>query len=207
MDVASTRADDLDKMILEEIRWLRNPKVLDLGCGEGGQSARMVMVGAQVLGIDIGDYRAEFESLNAEHGFKRKQLVFLKKDALSSLKNFSDKEFDLVCMQRMVHYLPYTEAVELLCDLKRVLKSKLYISVSGLDSEIGRDYKDKDLPVNERFSKLSEKDSGVFSISEPVCLYTKDEFVQLLEDSGWIVEEVWTSAFGNHKAVCIKKQD
>lgn len=205
VDVASTRADDLDKMLLEEIRWLRNPKVLDIACGAGGQSARMVMVGAEVYAIDIEDYRNEFDALNLEHDFKRKQLVFLKKDALSAIKNFADKEFDLVCMQRMIHYLPYAEASELLHDLKRVVKSKLYVSVSGLTSEIGRTYKDKDLLVSERFSKLSETDSSVFSISEPVCLYTKDEFILLLRDAGWEVEEVWTSAFGNHKAVCSKR--
>ena len=72
-----------------------------------------------------------------------------------------------------------------------------------MDSAVGENYAGKNLPLPSRFLKLDQAEADMFQIQAPVCLYTHDEFVALLEKSGWKIEEIWLSAFGNIKAVCI----
>ena len=62
-----------------------------------------------------------------------------------------------------------------------------------------------EVAIEERFGVLSDLGQDMFSIQEPVCLYSQEEFVNLLQSAGWIVDECWVSAFGNIKAVCSKE--
>jgi len=98
--------------------------------------------------------------------------------------------------------LPYDQAYSVLVWLREHIKEKLYISVTGLESDIGLHYADAHKPVEERFCALTESDAETFCITEPVCLYTPEEFIVLLQDSGWEIEECWVSAFGNIKTIC-----
>ena len=91
----------------------------------------------------------------------------------------------------------------LLTFLRTVVEDKLFISVTGLDTAIGENYAGKDLPLESRFLKLDQAEADMFQIQAPVCLYRQDEFVALLEKSGWKIEEIWLSTFGNIKAVCL----
>lgn len=91
----------------------------------------------------------------------------------------------------------------LLTLVREITKNKLFISVSGLQSALGEAYQAATQPITRRFSRLGALAQKDFSISEPVCLYTKDEFKELLATTGWSIEQIWTSQFGNHKAVCI----
>ena len=201
-DVAIHRADDLDRLMIGDISRMKRPVILDLGCGAGGQSVRLAQAGARVTAIDIVDYSSQF----AEH----QQLFQLEESALTYIQgNIADftlltigKTFDACCLQRTLHYLAYDDALELLTSLKKPLEGRLYVSVTGLDSEIGSRYADKQKPIESRFCRLEADAARTFFITEPICLYTKAEFTELLIAAGWSVEKVWTSAFGNVKAIC-----
>lgn len=202
VDVAATRADDLDKLLLANLQPYSAPRVLDIGCGSGGQAARMVQAGARVTAVDIGDYTRQFAQLQREQGWTPAALTFVQADAVAFVETYAGAGFDLACLQRMLHYLPYQAAGAFLTALKRLVRGELYVSVSGLESEIGRTYAANLSPVHERFCRLTAADAETFRIHEPICLYTAVEFAGLLQSAGWQIDKIWTSAFGNHKAVC-----
>lgn len=196
VDVALTRADDLDKKLECAVIEGCAHSVLDVGSGAGGQSNRLVALGADVTAIDIVDYAGEFGE----------QVAFIQADMREIVSAVEGRCFDAALVQRTIHYLRYSDALQFLEEL-RMLVDKLYISVTGLDSDIGRGYSEAGKPVTDRFARLHPNDQKTFSITEPVCLYSETEFMQLLQDAGWEIEEFWISAFGNIKAVCASSRD
>lgn len=162
----------------------------------------MVEVGASVCGVDIQDHAQEFEVLRTENNLSIEKLEFIR----GNMRDLSDlvggRCFDLACLQRTVHYSPYNEAVNILRNLRRIIKDRLYISASGLNTYFKEYYNDKDKNIEERFCCLESEGAEKFNITEPLCLYTKEELVDLLVSGGWQTEEVWVSDFGNIKAIC-----
>ena len=202
VDVASHRADDLDKKCLAHVVQKATAVVLDLGSGAGGQAVSLVQTGATVVAVDSHDFSEVYRDIRSKHNFKSTQLFFYQ-EAIQSVSHFlQNVPITDVLFQRALHYLTYQEAKELLEYLFVKTTDSLFISVTGLQSAIGDGYSDVDKAIEDRYCTLSPLQSELFSISEPVCLYTKDELVTLLEKCGWTVDECWESAFGNIKAVC-----
>ena len=202
VDVSVKRTDDLDKKMLEYLKGKDVSLVLDLGCGAGGQSVRMVLAGARVLAIDLYDFSEVFLKYKADMHITNEALQFMQAD-ITHLPSFIETGiYTDVCMQRTLHYLTYRQAVELLTFLYSATTGKLFISVTGMASAVGENYAGRSIPLETRFEKLDTKTAETFQIYEPICLYTKDEFISLLKTTGWKVEECWQSAFGNLKAVC-----
>lgn len=103
--------------------------------------------------------------------------------------------------------MSYKEAEKI---LKRALdwiqpNGQLFISASGLNSELGNDYPGKECPVQKRMDFLSEDMKNKHDIQVKVCLYTMPEFFTLLMDTGWKPTEYFVSGFGNLKVVAIPK--
>ncbi len=155
-----------------------------------------------MLAVDIVDYSERFEKLRADNDWSPEQLSFVPVDVRYLADILEDQSFDICCFQRAIHYLNYQEALDLLRYLRKIVKEKLFISVTGLESDIGINYPDKDKRVSERFCQLILEDREKFSIHEPVCLYTPEEFMNLLQTAGFEIEEFWVSAFGNQKVIC-----
>jgi len=199
VDVAVNRADDVDKKILVYIAEHPSCKVLDLGSGIGGQSVRMAEADAHVVAIDQFDFTKQFES------YENDQIQFVTGDMQQLATLVPELEFSVVLCQRTIHYLRYAEAVLFLKAVRAQTTDKLFISVTGIGSLIGDVYPGKEVDIAERFCVLSDLGKDMFSIQEPVCLYSQEEFESLLQSAGWIVEECWVSAFGNIKAVCSKE--
>lgn len=201
-DVAVNRADDLDKCMLEHIAREESPSVIDIGCGLGGQSLRMALSGAKVFAVDIDDYEKQFIELRDNNNLSEEQLMFLRGNLRDVESVIGERTFEIGCLQRVIHYLPYNDALLVLKSIRNSVKV-IYISVSGLDSAIGEGYVDKDKSVTERFCHLSAESREKFFITKPICLYTEKEFRELVEVAGWKIEKVWVSAFGNIKAILI----
>jgi len=134
-------------------------------------------------------------------GRSAEKFIFLPTD-VKLLETLPTQHFDFVVVQRMIHYLRYQDALELLAKLKQNTPLKLFISVTGLESDVGRNYRDRSKPVRDRFAPIKHGDQEIFSITEPVCLYTPEEFAVLIQEAGWEIEGLWVSAFGNVKAIC-----
>lgn len=206
VDVAVRRADDLDKLMLEEIavRKAHNEGVtaLDIGCGAGGQSRRLALRGADVTAIDILDYTEEFAVINntlQAEGLPN-PISFIQANVLDWV-NVTSTSFDIVALQRTLHYFPYQKAKKLLEALKTRTTSTLYLSVTGATSAIADNYPSLSVPIEERFAVLSPDAQVTFSISAPLCIYHESEILDLLNAAGWEVARLHVSDFGNIKAV------
>ncbi len=198
VDVARIRTDDLDKKVIAYAKQHTGVSVLDCGCGGGGLARHLVACGAFVTGVDIVNYSDAFARIRRECGYTRSQLHFVHTD----MTEIGETRYDVAVLQRVLHYLPYERAFQFLVHLQGLLKHTLYISVSGLESDIGRRYAHADKPLLDRFCVLDPLGARTFGIYKPLCLYTPEEFIVLLVQSGYDIEECWVSAFGNIKVVC-----
>lgn len=201
VDIASQRIDDLDRKVFEYISGKAAPSILDIGCGAGGQSFRMVNMGARVTAIDQYDLSKIFDDFRTRNRFDLQSINFIQGDLRFIGRLVGDKLYNAGYSQRTLHYLRYGEAVKFLEDLRRIIKEKLFISVSGITSEL-RDSYPVLTAIKDRFFKLSSKMSDKHQIHEPVCLYSQEEIVALLQKTGWNVIESWLSEFGNVKCIC-----
>lgn len=207
VDVASQRADDLDLMAVEHILALsgatRAAFALDVGCGHGGQVARMVKAGASVIAMDAQDYRLELAKSLARENMPSFRCFFVRSGVESEPVI---GPVDVVMCQRMIHYLDHAAALKALSWLHRISVSggRMFLSASGLDSELGDSYSARDIPVDRRFAHLSPEMAEKHSILQPVCLYRPEELVDLATKAGWVAEEVFTSPFGNVKLMAKK---
>ena len=202
VDVSSQRADDLDKLCREHLTAKSSSRVLDLGAGAGGLSVRLAAAGAEVIAVDSYDFGRVFHQLRIKNHFQETQLQFVCEDVTSAPAGWMPDGITDVVVQRTIHYIRYAEALRLLSFLYQAVTDKLFISVTGMDSVVGAEYAGRAVVMKDRFFSLAPEQVQTFSISQPVCLYTKAEFITLLETSGWKVEDCWESAFGNIKAVC-----
>lgn len=209
-DIAMQRADDLDKMAIDRVSFMgaelkqlgQAPRALDIGSASGGQALRMADAGATVTALDVDDYAREILSAARQAGWADR-CSFLQRD-ISKFKVADNLEsFHVIVCQRMIHYVPYATALEIVADLRRALTEdgRLYISASGLHSELGNGYSERSKPVPQRYGVLSDEMSSRHAIKGPVCLYSLADLARLLEDAGMRAEQVFASPFGNIKAV------
>lgn len=208
VDVGKVRTDDWDKRLLAEVaaRVARGQyvSVLEVGCGVGAQAVRLAEAGAEVMAIDIVDYGVEVTD-RAKKANVPNLVKWQRCDVRDYVTTTSPADaFSFVSMQRVLHYLSYSDAKELLLNLKKITDTALYLSVTGITTAIADYYNAKNLPLAERWGTLNTAGQQLFSITEPLCLYSEAEILELLEDTGWQIEKIRTSDFGNVKVVTNK---
>ena len=81
------------------------------------------------------------------------------------------------------------------------MEGRLYLSVSGLHSELGHGYEAGTAPRAARFGHLAPGMAAKHGIHAAVCLQEEDDLRWLAQRSGYAVQALWTSPFGNLKAV------
>ncbi len=198
VDIASTRLDDLDKRVLADVRERvdrgEEVSVLDIGCGQGGLALALAAAGTRVRALDIDDYAEVIQAQSAKTDTK---IDFIQADIRDWLTT-NTVEFDLVVLQRVLHYLPYEDARTVLEKL-RLQSDTLYVSVTGTTTAIASHYDALRLPLSKRWGGLDATGQELFSITAPLCLYTEDELRTLLEETGWKIEWLRVSDFGNIK--------
>jgi len=201
IDVASQRIDDLDRAALEYALNREEMAAIDIGCGLGHQGIRFAMLGLSTTLVDIMDIEDRIQAVS-DLLFLEDKLEFLCIDArnLESI-NLAD-DLGLVFSQRFVHYLQYEEAKSVLSTIAEAMdQGRIYISASGLKTELGEGYPDADTPLQDRFAELEPSMAKKHEIEKPVCLYTSDNMCTLLEEAGFDIIDIYTSSFGNIKAV------
>ncbi|MGF6440402.1 class I SAM-dependent methyltransferase [Paraburkholderia youngii] len=203
VDIATQRADDLDNMALARVRSHPGlPRALDVASASGGQAIRMATAGAEVIALDITDYSAPFMAAAREAGVEARCAF-----ETCDIRRFdvADKlgTFDVVVCQRMIHYLPYHQALDMVRGLRRALAKggQLFLSASGLHSELGDDYSGAFTPLAERYVPLAPPMVAKHNIAGDVCLYSVDELSALIEAAGMQVVTAFASAFGNVKVI------
>jgi len=203
VDVASQRMDDLDAAAVAHVRLLGaklsvfRPRAMDIGCGSGGMAGRLAEAGARVIAVDLSHVGVVIG---------HRAMTFIRGD----MRRLNDLIHDawygtvsaIVC-QRAIHYLPYMEAVGVVRSMAGFLEDggKLFISASGLGSELGNGYYATGAALCERFAPLATEMADKHGIRGRVCLYAEEDMRRLLDDAGLAIEKVYSSPFGNVKAI------
>jgi len=206
VDISLQRTDSLDIALLQEVKALKfeNLRVMDLGCGKGGQSVRLASLGSYVTGVDVQDFSKEIQENCKKNKIPNDRVAFIKCDIRHTLRYLTG-DYHYFYSQRTFHYLEYKDAEKLFKTLHehfvKNFKGKLFISVSGIDSELGEGYEDKNKPVEYRLCQLSQEMRNKHKIVLPVCLFSLSEFRDLLLKCKYGIDEIYTSDFGNIKAI------
>ncbi len=225
VDVASQRADWMDLDACEQITRLcqstepntnqesgpakTEVRALDIGCGLGGQVFRMAKAGACSVGIDNASFDTDLRMIEADRTIANGSIEFHQQNLMLLPlvgKTIRKNHFDVVICQRVIHYLKYSLAEKALEKIGSVLKpgGVLYLSASGLDSELANGYPASIQPIRKRFAKLGRFMAKHHQILSPVCLYTLEELEALVRSAGFGVTRSGVSPFGNIKVAARK---
>jgi 2-polyprenyl-3-methyl-5-hydroxy-6-metoxy-1,4-benzoquinol methylase len=204
IDVAVQREDYLDGSAIRQIRSLVAQRgvarALDAACAAGGPARRVARAGAVVTAVDLHSDGAALVRAAADEGLT--QVEFVQADLRNPELYQRIGQFDLIIAQRFIHYLPFPDAVEVIRLFRNALlpDGKLYISASGLRSELGQQY-DGAKDVAERFAALWPPMANKHGIHGKVCLYEEHDMRALLAAGGMRAEKLYASPFGNLKGI------
>lgn len=186
-DISSQRIDILDQKSLKyavEITTKNNAIAIDLGCGLGSQGIRFANIGINTILIDQLNIKDTITNIiKSTPHLNNQNLKYINKNIKNLRKNDLPNNINIVYSQRFIHYLTYSESKKLLYLLhdKMNENGKIYISASGINSELSNKYKHKNKLIEKRYCKLDSKIAEKHNIKSPVCLYSKNELKKLLE--------------------------
>ncbi len=203
IDVASQRMDDLDRECLAfALQTLPGSRRgMDLGCGSGAQGFRLAALGYEVTLVDIIDHTDFCAEVNRT--LFQGRLYPICCDIRKMSKESLPGDITILYSQRFLHYLPYEEAVRVVKTLAaRMLgDGRAFLSVGGINSELGEGYLEKDKSVRDRFGCLSAKMAEKHLVYAPLCLFSEEEFAEFGRQAGLRPQKVWSSPFGNVKGI------
>jgi len=206
IDISSQRTDWLDQCCLDAVSEKAAPGqdviTLDLGAGEGAQSIRMARTGAKVTAVDL-ETAALSQNVSAS-GPQMKQRIRVIEKRFEHLQSGDlPEDMDFIYAQRSIHYLPYDGALTLLkmARNKMARGGQIFISAGGFDTEYGLAHPGRDKPIQDRFDFISPEMQKKHGICHKITVYTAGEMAELLSESGFSVQEVRLSEFGNVKAI------
>jgi SAM-dependent methyltransferase len=199
IDVSSKRFGYLDREVLRfALDWKGSKFSVEFGAGSGRLSLILALLGYRVYIYDLGDV----ELLNLAKTLKLK--IFHEKTDIKYIKT-SDlpEKISIFVAERVLHYLRFEESRRVLARVIRKMEKggRLFLSLSGINSPIGKDYEHRDFPVEKRFCLPSREVMEKFKIDVPICLYDIEDLRRLLD--GFPVREVKLrrTAFGNAEGI------
>jgi hypothetical protein len=199
-DIGIQRLDELDSRALQHLLACheKHPICLDLGCGIGAQGMRFAMCGAHSYLYDLiresnvtRVLRSAGVRIDYVEGDLRRPDVQIPRDVTIAFS------------QRFVHYLRYSEAKSLFTKVgsRMIREGLLFLSASGINSELGYQYAGKRVDMEHRFAPLHPNMQQRHEILESVCLYDEEELQTLALECGFERVEIWQSGFGNIKGI------
>lgn len=202
-DISSQRIDGLDEKSLRFALDLREEEAtaVDIGSGLGAQGFRFSTLGVDTTLIDRLDIEDRVGMLDGL--FEIGDIEFVQKDVRDLMPVDFPDNLKLAYSQRFIHYLRWGEAKELLELLAEQLDQDgmLFLSASGLNTELGDGYPDREKPPEDRYSSLASDMAEKHGIYPEVCLYSTADMERILTETGFRVRDISTAGFGNVKAV------
>lgn len=181
--------DDLNNI---EDLWINNceilenihGKALDLGCGVGQYTKYLLDKGMDVVS---GDISTEALSTLKEKIPEAKTIVL----DMSKPLEFEDESFDLVFANLSIHFFNKETTINLIKEIKRILKKDGYFIGSVNSSKAYEFIKDHVVELEKDFYQSKERQ---------VRLFTKEQFDEFFCDFKLIsLEEVETIRFNKRK--------
>lgn len=200
-EISSQREDSLDQTAMQEAACLsgemydKRPVLYDIGSGLGTMSIKFAEIGCTVITCNI-------EPMPHLRRLSRETRAILPNHILEKDVRFVDwtmfPEANIVYSQRFLHFIRFHEAVQLIRSVtERTNDCSVYMSISGLSSELGNGY--FKAPLENRFDYLSKEMAQKHNIRQKVCLYDMDDAKLLVENCGLKIIQLWLSDFGNVK--------
>lgn len=202
IDIAKDRIDEQDRQILAaalRTDW-KYKHALIIGSGKGRIGIMLAMLGFEVVCVDIQDFSEYYDEVNNTLNLK-KPITFIKKDLELLKKEDLPAGFSLVVAQRVLHYIPYRSAKQVLDIVYTRMRkgAHLYVAFSSVDSSMGIGYQ-ADPDITKRFTTLSEEKQEEFNLRVPVCLFYRDEVKKILTTTKFKKDKFYQTSFGNIKA-------
>ncbi len=199
-DEAASRlfTSELDEIAYKEaakrFRASDGVSALLFGRNIGELAARMAKTGIKIV-LD-----AAVEKPPSLPGLRAVPLSQLEVDTLP------EAPFDLIVGQLALHSLPYTQARDVLQQLRHLLKigGKLYLSAYGKHSTLGDHYPDTGKRVQDRFAELPSALAKIYNLHGSICLYSERDLITLLFEVGMPVLHSATSGQGNVRVVTVR---
>lgn len=208
-DISSQRFDELDREFIAHCFLYGKAGVtgVDLGCGYGVPSLYAAAAGLDMNLYDIDDLHARIET--AVFDFKKHgpfgHISFYCSDLTKPYADLFPNIINICYSQRFVHYLTFQQARNLLYIISERMPSgsKLFISASGLHSELGTNYPDQEKPIEQRHCNLHPNVAIKHKINEKLALYTEEDLKYLVTPLGYKAASngVTASQFGNIKGI------
>jgi hypothetical protein len=202
VNISAERLDWLDLQALDYVVQHAEaaPRGLDLGCGLATPSLAFAIAGAHMHLIDIEDLSRRFRVLAGQIPISGMRFSRCDLNEIEGRELWDTYEF--CYSQRTIHYLRFSSAVRLLRLVASRLRSRapLWLSASGIESELGEGYACGHFPLEERFCALAPRMAEKHQIFAPLCLYSEADLVALAKSAGFTAVEVKKSEFGNIKA-------
>lgn len=145
-------------------------KCLDLGCGIGQYSKRLMEYGYQVISSDISDIALnEVKKLNPN----------IEKLDMSKPLKYTDNSFDLVFSSLAIHYFSEEITTQLVNEIYRILKpgGKFIGSVNGLEGYNA--IKDSAVKLEDNFYLNKDKYIHLFDDNELRKYFNKFEILKV----------------------------
>lgn len=138
------------------------PLILDLGCGTGGESKRLVNLGASVIGIDLSDKSLKY----AKENVLKAQFIKMNINRLAFKKNY----FDGILEAGVLFHFNKEEQTLIIKELLEILKpAGIFLSIYP----IGNDEGIQDIVINEHNFKRYRR------------LLHAEEWIQFLLNNGF----------------------
>ncbi|HEX6734127.1 MAG TPA: class I SAM-dependent methyltransferase [Azonexus sp.] len=204
-----TGNDENERLALEECakrqRVDRRVSALVIPAGRCGLASKFARLGAGVTVGDVAAVQRESENRILAAGLQD-NIRFVPLDLANLPVDPPGEPYDIIILRRGLCSMPYAEARGIIRQLLLKLKigGKLYVSILGLHSELGEGYPGGELPIDQRFTKLSPALARKYGIEQPVCLYTERNLFMLLLEAGASVLRTLTTTYGNVKGVAVR---
>jgi hypothetical protein len=156
----------------------------------------------------VGDQpgrRQEVDGRILANGFAD-QIAFAEFDMASPPDPLPGQPFDVIVVRRGLCGLPYADASRVVRQLlfKLRIGGKLFVTITGLHSELGDAYPDAERPVAERYAELAPAMAARYDLHGPVCLYSERDLFMLLLDAGASVLRTMTTTYGSVQGVAVR---
>ncbi len=206
IDISAERLDVIERQAISDI--IQQPlqsAIVNLGCGKARSSIILSLLGYRVVNFDIENLDDYFSVCRKIFALADNRLVFKQLDIASLTYRQLPKRIGMVIANRSLHYLSYTDALDLLKKVTNRMEddAKIYIGLSGADTQLAVGY-DNNPDINTRHGYLDPEQQKRFHIHEKITLYGERDAEQLVQEAGLDIVSIKRSAFGNWKIVAQK---
>lgn len=105
---------------------LSNCKIMDLGCGSGGLTVVMNLLGYEATGVDVDEAQLAYARLLArDNGIPAERFVLCKGSHLP----FDDSSFDVITMFSCLEHMDDATLTSLLPELRRISRGVIFVQV------------------------------------------------------------------------------